>query len=291
MAISAFIPNIWSARFASILDANLVWASVCNREYEGDATKGNTVKVPKWGKTLTVTDYVQGTALIDAEAADGSTVDLLLNKQKYFHFGVDDVHQVQASPDLMTQAINRAAFAMANQVDSDVQVEFTGTYAAGRLATVAEAVTHEDFAKNLIGAITNTKRNMSKANIPLSDRWLIAHPDTIFGIEAFLLANPATGVFVPATADETLRNGFVGTLLGFRVLVTTKVPEVTVSSAKYHRLFAGQGVDAISHVNQIDNVEALRSHNAFADVVRGLNVYGTKAINGTRLFYIQHLQS
>lgn len=33
---SNFVPEIWSARFTSRLDDELVWGSVANRSYEGD---------------------------------------------------------------------------------------------------------------------------------------------------------------------------------------------------------------------------------------------------------------
>ncbi|MGV2384654.1 MAG UNVERIFIED_CONTAM: hypothetical protein LOD86_05230, partial [Thermobifida fusca] len=45
MAIENFIPEIWNAQMLLNFREQAVAANLVNREYEGDATRGNTVKI------------------------------------------------------------------------------------------------------------------------------------------------------------------------------------------------------------------------------------------------------
>ena len=145
------------------------------------------------------------------------------------------------------------------------------------------------FGNKFLEAVSDLKNAMAKANLPDEDRWLIVHPDTILGLERWALNKNSTGVFVPATSEGTLRNGFAGTLLGFSMQVTTHTPSVQQTAANDSwRLFAGQGNEAVTFARQINTVESYRSHQAFADVVRGLTVYGAKLVHPDRVYMVEH---
>ena len=63
------------------------------------------MKIPKWSKVITVGDYNVDTDIAAAETADGSTVDVELNKKKYFNLQIDDVNEVQSKPSLIQVAV------------------------------------------------------------------------------------------------------------------------------------------------------------------------------------------
>ena len=91
---SNFVPEIWSARFLSRLDDSLVWGSVANSLYEGEiAQAGDTVKIPTPTTTVTVSDYTIDTDIASPTLTSGTTQDLTIDQQKYFHFYVDDIDQ------------------------------------------------------------------------------------------------------------------------------------------------------------------------------------------------------
>ncbi|SDU77254.1 hypothetical protein [Gordonia westfalica] len=46
MAITHFIPELWAANITQAWDAEKVFAALLDRQYEGVATKGNTVHIP-----------------------------------------------------------------------------------------------------------------------------------------------------------------------------------------------------------------------------------------------------
>ena len=161
-----------------------------------------------------------------------------------------------------------------------------------RSVRVAEAVDASTFDTKLLAAVRKVARELSKLNIPMEDRWLVVHPDFTYALNNYLTTASATGnIFAPTTVEGSFNNGFVGRLFGFDLYETTQIPSITASSVKYHRAIAGQGRQNVAHVSQIQNMEALRSPTAFADIVRALNVYGTKLINTARSWTIEHQQS
>ena len=97
MAITDWIPQVWSARFLRKLEENRVWGNLVDRSYqEGEIIQfGNSLKIPTWTKDFTVQDYAIGTPLVAPEEADGEEVTLLVNKQKYFSFIVEDIQLIQ----------------------------------------------------------------------------------------------------------------------------------------------------------------------------------------------------
>lgn len=289
-----FVPEIWSARFTSRLDDALVWGSLTNTNYEGDiAAAGDKVKIPTPTTTVTVRDYVQDTNIMAAEITSGTSQDLDIDQQKYFHFYVDDIDRAQAQPNIMDDAMGRAARSMALTVDTGLQGIFNGAYdASRRAAAIGDAITTAAFGTSFLKAVTKLKRMMTMADIPMEDRWLVVHPETVEGIENHFVTNDATGVFTPATDEQTLRNGFSGMLLGFRLLATRRTPDGTAfgsgTPTAAHRLLAGQGTEAVTLARQIVQNEAYRPEARFGEAVKGLMVYGYKLVHSGRLFSIEH---
>ena len=290
---AAFIPEIWSARFTSRLRERLVWGSRVNRNHEGEiAQAGDKVKVPTPTSTVTVRDYTVGTNIAAAETTSGTTIDLDIDKQKYFHFKVDDVDRAQELPNQMDDAMGEAAFQMAKQVDSDIRTEFNTAFASTRRIaqqTQHPNVTDATFGQNFLRNVAKLKRTMSDAFLPEEDRWLIVNPHIMEGLDVYFGINaPSASVWLPATQEQTLRNGFQGMLFGFALQVAHSIPDgAAVASKATYRLYAGQGTEAVSHAEQIVQNEAYRPELAFADAVKGLMVYGTKAILPARLYTIE----
>lgn len=118
MAISNFIPEVWSAAILETLRSKLVFGSLCNRDYEGDiAEAGDTVHIT--GITdITVKTYDR-TAEIDIEAAsDKDAGTLNIDQSDYFAFYVGDLDAVQAKGNLTGTFTNSAAYGMAKKVDT-----------------------------------------------------------------------------------------------------------------------------------------------------------------------------
>ena len=74
---------------------------------------------------------------------------------------------------------------------------------------------------------------MSEDNVPLNDRWMAVPPSFVAKLENHFVTQggSAAGIFAPATADQTIANGFGGNLVGFDLRVTTSVPTSGTGSA------------------------------------------------------------
>ena len=292
MTTAAFIPEIWSARFEERLRERLVWGSRVNRNHEGEiAQAGDTVKIPTPSTSITIRDYTVGSDISAAETTSGTTLDLEIDKQKYYHFLVDDVDRAQERPNIMDDAMGEASYQMAVQVDADIRAEFNTAYSSTRRVasqSVHPHVTDATFGTAFLRNVTALKRTMTRANLAPEGRWLIVPPEIEEGLTNYFITANAAGVFLPATSEQSLLNGFAGRLLGFDLLVANSVPDGTqIASKDTYRLFAGVGTEAVSHAEQIVENEAYRPELRFADAVKGLMVYGTKATLPARLYTLE----
>src|SRR4051812_11886381 len=123
MAITNFIPEVWSAQVLSVLYKNLVYAGTpcVNRDYEGEISAyGDTVHIISVGDP-TIVDYTKDTDL-NVETLSDSEQLLTIDQAKAFAFEVDDIdmRQSRAGGALMTEAANRAAFGLRDKADQYV---------------------------------------------------------------------------------------------------------------------------------------------------------------------------
>ena len=118
MAISNFIPQIWSARLQEKLQHALVFGTLCNRSYEGDIRQwGDTVHINTIND-ITVKPYDPAVAIDDPEELSGADTTLVIDHGAYYNFFINDVDAVQARADLMDAAMKNAAERLARDAES-----------------------------------------------------------------------------------------------------------------------------------------------------------------------------
>lgn len=289
MAISAFVPEVWSARFLSSLDAQLIWGSTFGFNHESEVRDGNVVKIPQFTKAVAISDYTVNVDIASPEIGDGSTIDVNVNLQKVFNIAVDDVQAVQSRPNLLDKFSERAGRAMAVQMDGDFKAAYS--VPAGNTVEVSEAFTHDDFLTNLLNAFAVAKAKMSEDAIPEDGRFAVISAHTQLGLDQHFSTRGGTSVFVPATQEQTIRNGFTGRLMGFDLrLSTDPLVSGTGATQKTHIVMAQGGENQVG-IRQIDKVEAYRMEKRLSDGVKGLVVFGRKILKHARTYAITHLQS
>ena len=117
MAITNFIPTIWSENLASALEKKYVAVSHCNREYEGEIKNmGSVVKICGVGN-ITVGDYTKDTDMSNPQTLSDTVTELTIDQAKYFNFQIDDIDKAQCTPRLMEAAMKVAASSLANVAD------------------------------------------------------------------------------------------------------------------------------------------------------------------------------
>ena len=269
MAITHFIPQLWAAEMLEQWNATNVWAPLTNRQYEGILGRGNKVHITGVVPP-TVKDYKtgdgSGARTTSAEAISDTTIDLVVDQEKSTDFYVDDIDRAQAAGSLAsyTQA---AGYAMAEDTDRFLaNLAVTGGTDLG-----GSTPTTGDDAFNLV---RDARKKLNKANVPSDGRIVVCNAE----FEGLLLGanSKLTTAYAAGDAPSAgLRNATIGNLLGCQVITSNHLPAVN------HPQFVMFSIRALAFVSQIDQVEAMRAQNKFADRLRALHVYGGKVIRSS----------
>lgn len=265
MAITNFIPEVWSAAILEALRAKLVFPSLCNRDYEGDIREaGDTVHITGYDD-VTVRKYVRGQAITVDDANDKEAAVLEIDQSDYFAFKVNDLDKAQAKADLTGKFTNSAAYNMMKNVENYIS-NLMDTAVSTPAKTVAVGTPADVYL-----AVVEAGRKLDVQNVPDEGRWLVVSPD----FYALLLQDSR---FIEGTeaGHNTLLNGVVGQVRGFTVVKSNNVPHKS-ASPDTQSILAGTNA-AVTFAQQVSKVEAMRMQTDFADMVRGLDLYGAKVI-------------
>ncbi|WP_410652114.1 hypothetical protein [Amycolatopsis sp. cmx-4-54] len=271
MAVTKFIPQIWSAQFLKYLEKALVYGQdgIVNRDHEGEIkNQGDTVKVHDIGE-ITVSDYTRNTDINPPETLTDVERLLVIDQAKYFNFQIDDVDAAQVNPKLMGRAMERSAYTMREVIDRYIAAMYVQVAAGNTIGddTTPIVLSTPDMAYELL---VDLGTKLDEANIPSVQRSAIIPPwfhGLIQKDDRFVKAGTTR-------TDEVLRNGEVGEAAGFRLLKSNNVPNT--AGARYK--IQASTPWARSFAMQITETKAYEPERRFAEAVKGLNVYGAKVL-------------
>jgi len=265
-----FIPTLWSGELLVSLKKSLVYGQegIVNRDYQGEITAyGDTVKINSIGN-VTVGDYAKNIDIGSPQTLTDAQRTLIIDQSKYFNFQVDAIDAAQQNPKVMAQAMREAAYALRNTAD---------TFIASNMATNA-------LAANTIGddvtAIVPTQETaydylvdlsvlLDESDVPEEGRFVII-PAWYHG----MMLKDARFTHATALGDDVIRNGVVGRAAGFTILKSNNAPN---TAGAFYKIVAGHAM-ATSFAEQVNDVEAFRPEQRFADAVKGLHLYGSKVV-------------
>lgn len=261
MALTNFIPTIWSETLACELDKKYIAVKNCNRDYEGDIkSKGNTVKISGVGD-ISVFDYTRNTDMTAPETLSDSARTLVIDQAKAFNFQIDDVDRAQSVPKLMQAAMKKAASALANTADNYV----FGLVSQCESANVIDlgTVTEED----VIDSILSVRTKLYRSNVYDADDLVFEVSPEIGELILKAKINVATG------NRDALENGCIGNVCGAKIYVSNNV----VREGNTHMCVA-RSKRSVAFAEQLSEIEAYRPEKRFADAVKGLHLYGAKIV-------------
>ena len=139
-----------------------------------------------------------------------------------------------------------------------------------------------------LAVLNRMARKLDQQNVDRDGRWLVVDPvfaEVLNDENSKLLNNDFAG---RQDAGDILRNGRIidGLIRGFRIYMSNNLPTLgtgpgTVaaagSSSNFGVIIAGHD-SAVATASQIEKVETYRDNDSFADVVRGLHMYGRKLL-------------
>jgi len=300
-----FIPEIWSGKLVEKFYAATVLGAIANTDYEGEIrNQGDLVKI-RTRPTITIADYEANQDLA-IQRPSSNLVELLIDQGKYFNLALDDVMEIQSDIDLLSTWAEDASEQMKIAVDTDVlnalsAVTNTDIDAANRsdnsgaisgdinlgdyggpvfVNSVAEGTGLGTDASNdraIIDFITDMGQVLDEQNIPETGRWLI--------IPAWLAARIKRSELRDASlaGDGTsiLRNGRLGMIDRFTIYLSNLLLAQGGYADEFPLLFGTNA--ALTFASQFTKMETIRSERSFSNLLRGLQVYGFKIVNGVAM--------
>ncbi len=300
-----FIPIIWSAKLNAKFYAISTFADVCNRDWEGDVKNVGDKVIINSIPDIVIADYVVGGNLA-YQTPRPSTIELALDRAKYFGFNCSDVMEFQAKPDLMDMFSADAAEQMRISIDSTCWYRtFNQGSASNRGATAGVRTASYNLgteadpivlnatagdAANVLTKILQLAAVLDEQNVPETGRWLVIDPATR---TLLMNTNLAQAQFM-GDDKSMVRNGMIGSIDRFKVYVSNQLPyaaasatvwtsgdgletstAATTDTLRRKAILAGH-TSAISFASQMTKTEQLRNPTDFGDLVRGLQVFGHK---------------
>jgi len=298
-----FIPAVWSAKLNAKFYAASIFGEISNTDWEGEISSMGDKVIINTAPTLTVQDYVAGPALT-YQVPTPSTLELNIDKGKYFAFQINDVLEYQAKPNLMDMFSTDGAEQMRIAMDSTV---IYNTFSQAQAVTNKGATAGKNSglydlgtdalpvvltAANVLQKILEMASVLDEQNVPESDRWLVIDP---FTRSLLLQSNLAQAQFMGDSVSG-VRNGKIGTIDRFTTYVSNQLPfmaangtvwnsavggETSVSgttNANKRRAIVAGHKSAITFASQITKMETVRNPNDFGDFIRSLNVYGYRVV-------------
>lgn len=272
MAVTHFIPEVWSASILENFHNQAVLTGLANRFYEGDLVVGNKIHIPGI-VDITVKDYAKG-VISDGgsgtkprttapDAINSTGIEIAIDQAKSFDFLVDDIDKAQAGASL--DAYTSSA---ATGLTEDAEA-FLTTLATTQGTSITQAAVQKygDAYKKVVAI----RAALNKAKVPFKDRALVINS----AFEELLISDESKLAQVDTSgSSETLREAIIGRLLGFTIVVSPFMDNA-------HATACGIYTPHLAFVSQVNEVEALRANDSFADRIRGLHVYGGKLLKAT----------
>ena len=262
MAITSFIPTVWSETLQTQLDREYIAVRNCNRDFEGDIKeKGSAVRIGRIG-AISVFDYTKDTDMTSPQTLSDSAKVLTIDQAKAFNFQIDDVDKAQSQPKLMEAAMAQAAAALADVADKYVYSLYTE--ADPKNVISYDDTTPDDVLDLIIDARRRLLNNNVNSNVPTA---LEVSPE----IAAMIMSAKIVGA---TDNTEVYENGSLGKFIGFDIYVS---PNIAKDEGGRHKCIA-RTKRAVSFAEQLNEVEAYRPESRFADAVKGLHLYGAKIV-------------
>ncbi len=265
MAITNFIPTIWSETLYTQLDKQYIAVANSNREFEGEIKeKGSVVRICGVGE-VAVSDYTKNTDMSTPQSLSDTVKELSVDQAKYFNFQIDDIDRAQCTPKLMDAAMKVAANALANEADAHI----FGLYGEAGSTVKVDSATVE----NIIDALIKARTKLYENNVSDANDVVIEVSPAVAELILKAKVNLATD------NTDALENGCIGSIGGCKIFVSNNIvaDKESEEGTTFYKCMA-RTRRAIAFAEQLSEINAYRPEKRFADAVKGLYLYGAKVV-------------
>ena len=270
LAAGAFIPQIYSAKLQDKFYAASVVPAIANHNWEGEIMAfGDTVNIRKV-PTISINDYSVNNSIAYQDVSD-EMISLHINKAKYYAFKVDYIDDYQSDIALIDTITQDASMQMAVTVDKAVLQSVYADAATTITAGALSSLTTDTYIRPLLEA----GQALDEKNVPRDGkRWAVITPE----YARYLKLSDLKQVLTTGDDESPLRNGFVGSIDGMNIYVSTNLENAvgSISSATSKMLVGHES--ALTFASQFIKHEMLPLQNTFGYGIKGLQVFGFKTV-------------
>jgi len=266
MALVDMYKDIWSDRSLTAFDTKTVFGAVVNRNFDGDAKRGNAVIISTIGDFI-LDNYSASLGVMTSSTLDVTTQTLNIDQQFYFNKRVQNVSKLWGNADLFDALVNRGADAFVSNIDKYIASLHTTFTKSGSFGTDTGSAYVYDQVANMATSLMNN-------GVPVQSG------------ECFVIVPPEAATAMAKDARFTnhlvyLQNGIIdgGKVNNLQVYVSANAP----TSASGYWYIAGHP-SAWALAMAIDEVRVIPNPDDFGDLFQGQLVYGAKVVNQNGLY-------
>lgn len=260
MAITNFIPTIWSETLATQLEKKYIAVAHCNREFEGDIKeRGATVKICGVG-AIDIGDYTKNTDMDNPQTLSDTVQELNIDQAKYFNFQIDDIDKAQCTPKLMEAAMKLAASGLANAADKFIYNMYDQA-----------GIEMEGWLSDIVDSIVRARTALFQNNVSDSEEVVVEITPEV----AMRLMKEKSELI--SDNNALIESGCVGSIAGCKIYVSNNVARINNAGSVLHKCFV-RTKRAIAFAEQLSEINAYRPEKRFADAVKGLYLFGGKVV-------------
>lgn len=264
------VPKKWSDYMIATYYSDFVVPRITNTDYEGDFQGvGDTIVIPKRTK-VTSRHYKIGEELIVQDDLIDESVTMSIDYGDYFAVGIDDVDTVLQIGDEAKEIFDEGTRSLGETLEKRILQSI--------YASATSTVTNSDLSgspamdsSNALKFFLLASMKMNQLNVPMEDRVAVIDPITAY----FLNLSDLKAAYITADGGTPLRTGIAvdKPVAGFQVYISNYL---NATASLSHLIFAHK--DAISFAAKVNTLETVRREKHFGDLLRGLAVYGYKAL-------------
>lgn len=210
-------------------------------------------------------------------------------KQSSYHTNADTIRtsaDKSGTDPVSVQANGLLAVMQLDRTDFSTQFGTTATTSGHSIPIGSNPTIGTSNFTSPLRILNRMKRLLDQQFVPQEDRWVVVDPVflEILGDEESKLINHD----YVADSENLLRNGRVGDgmVRGFKIYVSNNLPSIgtgpgttgTSSQGSNFGVVVAGHKSAVATAEQLKKTETYRDPDSFADVVRGMHLYGRKLL-------------
>jgi len=286
-----FVPTIYSQKVLKFFRRASVVEDITNTDYTGEIENyGDTVNIIT-EPTVTVSAYYRG-SVVNAQTLTDAQTTLTVDQAFAFSFKVDDIEERHSHLNWESIATSSGAYALKKKYDYNVlsnMISNASTNSA--LGTSGSGIAGVDTGDEASDLISTAARLLDVGDVPQENRWYVGSP-ILYEVLSKSASKLIDQSIVDSSKESPLRNGRImaGPIRGFTMYKTNVfdtgtagTDEETPSGSNEYYSLAGH-MSSTATASHIAKTEVVRDTESFADIVRGLHVFGRKVLRSGAVY-------